>query len=253
MFPPPQLVETEVFAAVPQNLRKTFVPPERVAAGGGGVQIIFDQALTPFMSGSVLMIATLGQLFCTTACLTSASRMLFAFSRDGAVPGAQYWARLNKARTPVNAVLAVAVLGFLLTLPALWKVNIGTDDAPIYSVTAFFAIVSIGVIGLYLAFAIPIYYRWKVGTGFKQGSWNLGSKWKWMAPIAVIEIQRIVRFLKARGIGVLITDHNVRETLAITNRAYILTEGSILASGPSREMAADPLVRRHYLGQDFRL
>ena len=162
--------------------------PAAVSAGGGGVQVIFDQALTPFMSGSVLLIATLGQLFCTTACLTSASRMLFAFSRDGAVPGAKYWARLNKAKTPVNAVLVVAVVGFILTLPALWKVNIGTEDAPIYTVTAFFAIVSIGVLGLYLAFAIPIYYRWKQGANFKQGSWNLGNKWKWMAPVAILEV-----------------------------------------------------------------
>ena len=65
--------------------------------------------------------------------------MLFAFSRDGAVPGSQYWARVNKSKTPVNAVLAVTIVGFILTLPALWKVNIGTDEAPIYTVTAFFA------------------------------------------------------------------------------------------------------------------
>ena len=162
--------------------------PDAVSAGGGGVQVIFDQALTPQMSGLVLMIATIGQIFCTTACLTSASRMLFAFSRDGAVPGAKHWARVNKSKTPVLAVIAVTVVGFILTLPALWQVNIGTEDAPIYTVTAFFAIVSIGVIGLYLAFAIPIYYRWKAGANFKQGSWNLGNKWKWMAPIAVIEI-----------------------------------------------------------------
>lgn len=162
--------------------------PAAVSAGGGGVQVILDQALSPTMSGIVLLIATAGQLFCTTACLTSASRMLFAFSRDGAVPGSQYWSRVNKAKTPVNAVLAVTVVGFILTLPALWKVNIGTPEAPIYTVTAFFAIVSIGVLGLYLAFAIPIYYRWKQGENFKQGSWNLGKKWKWMAPLAVAEI-----------------------------------------------------------------
>jgi amino acid transporter len=162
--------------------------PDAVSAGGGGVQVIFDQALSPTMAATVLLIASIGQLFCTTACLTSASRMLFAFSRDGAVPGAKYWAKLNKSRTPVNAVIAVTVTGFILTLPALFKVNVGTADAPIYTVTAFFAVVSIGVLGLYLAFAIPIYYRWRAGTSFKQGSWNLGNKWKWMAPIAVAEI-----------------------------------------------------------------
>lgn len=162
--------------------------PIAVSAGGGGVQVILDQALTPQMSGSVLLIATIGQLFCTTACLTSASRMLFAFSRDGAVPGAKLWSRVNKAKTPLYAVIAVTVAGLILTLPALWKVNIGSAEEPIYTVTAFFAVVSIGVLGLYLAFAIPIYYRWKKGVDFKQGSWNLGNKWKWMAPLAVIEI-----------------------------------------------------------------
>ena len=161
---------------------------DAVTAGGGGVQVIFDQALSPTMSGLVLLIATIGQLFCTTACLTSASRMLFAFSRDGAVPGAKYWSKLNGQKTPVYAVLAVAVSGLILTLPALWEVNIGTAEEPILTVTAFFAVVSIGVLGLYLAFAIPIFYRWRAGASFKQGSWNLGNKWKWMAPIAIAEI-----------------------------------------------------------------
>ena len=162
--------------------------PEDVTTGFGYVNIIFDQALEPKMAGLVLLIATVGQLFCTTACLTSASRMLFAFSRDGAVPGAANWARLNKAKTPRNAVLVVALVGFILTIPALFPVNVGTDAAPVYSVFAFFAVVSIGVLGLYLAFAIPIYYRWRMGDAFQQGSWNLGTKWKWMAPLAIGEI-----------------------------------------------------------------
>jgi lipopolysaccharide export system ATP-binding protein len=72
-------------------------------------------------------------------------------------------------------------------------------------------------------------------------------------PLAVADLQELISRLQKRGMGILITDHNVRETLAITNRAYILTEGKILASGPSEEMAVDPLVRRHYLGEDFRL
>ena len=72
-------------------------------------------------------------------------------------------------------------------------------------------------------------------------------------PLAVADLQGLIARLRDRGMGILITDHNVRETLAITDRAYILTEGSILASGPSREMANDALVRRHYLGEDFRL
>jgi lipopolysaccharide export system ATP-binding protein len=69
----------------------------------------------------------------------------------------------------------------------------------------------------------------------------------------VEDIQNIVRKLKAKNIGVLITDHNVHETLTITDRSYLLFEGSILRSGTSQELADDPHVRKVYLGQNFEL
>ena len=69
----------------------------------------------------------------------------------------------------------------------------------------------------------------------------------------MIEIQRIVAYLKARGIGVLITDHNVRETLNICDHAVIISEGRVLASGTPDEIVADPDVRRVYLGEHFRM
>jgi lipopolysaccharide export system ATP-binding protein len=72
-------------------------------------------------------------------------------------------------------------------------------------------------------------------------------------PIAVIEIQRIIGFLKARGIGVLITDHNVREMLGICDRAYIISEGRVLAEGTPAEIVENPDVRRVYLGEHFRM
>lgn len=72
-------------------------------------------------------------------------------------------------------------------------------------------------------------------------------------PIAVGEIQRIVSFLKARNIGVLITDHNVRETLGICDHAYIISEGAVLAAGQPKEIIADESVRRVYLGENFRM
>jgi lipopolysaccharide export system ATP-binding protein len=72
-------------------------------------------------------------------------------------------------------------------------------------------------------------------------------------PIAVADLQQLIAGLRQRGMGLLITDHNVRETLAITDRAYILSEGAILASGSSAAVGSDPLVRRHYLGEGFRL
>ena len=72
-------------------------------------------------------------------------------------------------------------------------------------------------------------------------------------PIAVLDIQRIIRFLKDRGIGVLITDHNVRETLGICDRAYIINEGAVLASGHPEEIVYNDSVRRVYLGENFKM
>jgi lipopolysaccharide export system ATP-binding protein len=72
-------------------------------------------------------------------------------------------------------------------------------------------------------------------------------------PIAVIEIQRIVRFLKERSIGVLITDHNVRETLGICDRAYIINDGIVLASGSPGSVVTDERVRKAYLGEEFKM
>jgi lipopolysaccharide export system ATP-binding protein len=72
-------------------------------------------------------------------------------------------------------------------------------------------------------------------------------------PIAVIEIQRIISFLKSRGIGVLITDHNVRETLGICDRAYIISEGRVLAEGTPAEIVENADVRKVYLGEHFRM
>jgi len=72
-------------------------------------------------------------------------------------------------------------------------------------------------------------------------------------PIAVMEIQRIIGFLKAKGIGVLITDHNVRETLGICDHASIISEGRVLAEGSPEEIVNNPEVRRVYLGENFRM
>ncbi|MDQ3185750.1 MAG: ATP-binding cassette domain-containing protein, partial [Pseudomonadota bacterium] len=72
-------------------------------------------------------------------------------------------------------------------------------------------------------------------------------------PIAVLDIQKIIQFLKERDIGVLITDHNVRETLGICDRAYIISDGTVLASGKPDEIIYNESVRKVYLGEHFRL
>jgi lipopolysaccharide export system ATP-binding protein len=72
-------------------------------------------------------------------------------------------------------------------------------------------------------------------------------------PLSVLDIQRIIRELTQRGIGVLITDHNVRETLGVCNRAYIVNQGTVIASGTAEEVLANPQVREVYLGESFKL
>jgi amino acid transporter len=162
--------------------------PDNSGVGGGGVAYIFVQSMGSHWATFVLFISASAQFFCATSCMTSASRMTFAFSRDGAIPGSKRWSALNPKRVPVNAVVLVAVVAAIVTLPALIKVNIGTADAPLIIPVAFYAVTSIAVIGLYLAFAIPIWLRFRHGENFDVGSWNNGSKYKWMNPIAVAEI-----------------------------------------------------------------
>jgi hypothetical protein len=85
---------------------------------------------------------------------------------------------------PVYGVVISAIVAVVLTLPALVKVDIGGAPVPV----AFFAVVSIGVVGLYVAFAIPIFLRWRAGSSFTPGRWTLGAKYRWMCVVAVVEI-----------------------------------------------------------------
>jgi amino acid transporter len=149
--------------------------------GAGTALAILGSALSPALFKLVVFISMSGQIFCTTACMTSTSRMLFAFSRDGAVPGARRWARVNANGTPRNAVVVGAIAAVVLTLPALYR---APNGAPV----AFYAVVSIGTIGLYAAFAIPIWLRWRKGEAFTPGPWTLGARYKWMNIVAVAEI-----------------------------------------------------------------
>ena len=127
----------------------------------------------------MILISTVGQLFCGVACLTSASRMTFAFSRDGAVPGHNLWRRLSRTRTPTWAVFFVVLFALIVTIPAYFPNHLGTP-------VAFLAVTSISVIGLYIAYTIPVYLRWRMGDSFQAGPWTLGNKYKWINPIAFV-------------------------------------------------------------------
>jgi amino acid transporter len=167
--------------------------PDNAGVGGGGdygfpIAHIFVSSLGNNWATFVLFISASAQFYCATSCLTSASRMTFAFSRDRAIPGSQIWSKLSAKRVPANAVMGVATAGALVTLPALIEVNVGTADEPLIVPVAFFAVTSIAVIGLYVSFSIPIWLRWKLGDAFEPGEWNNGKKYKWMNLIAVAEI-----------------------------------------------------------------
>lgn len=172
----------------------------KVTSGGGGVAVIFAQALTSKWGGTVLLISTAGQFFCTVACMTSTTRMLFAFSRDRVVPGHKYWSTLSAKRVPLYGVMLTAVISVILTLPALITVDINGAPVPV----AFYAVVSIGVIGLYLCFAIPIYQRLKMGDAFVPGEWTLGSKYKILAGLALFDVVlvAIMAFMPTSNLGV---------------------------------------------------
>ncbi|PWT75241.1 MAG: amino acid permease [Bacteroidetes bacterium] len=169
-----------LFAATKPATVSSFDPAVNPYGAGSVISILFS-ALSPLLFKWVLIISTIGQFFCSVACLTSCSRMLYAFSRDKAIPGHRYWSKVNKRQVPVHAVLISSIIGIAITLPALWKSPRGIP-------TAFYAVVSISVISLYLSFLIPIWLRWKMGQRFVPGAWSLGRKYKWMNLVAVLEI-----------------------------------------------------------------
>jgi len=221
----------------------TFAVPDvqgTLDAVGNAVVYIWTGSLGTAWAEFLLLIAVVGQLFCGTASVTSASRMMFAFSRDGAVPGSRLWRKVARNRVPVNAVAAIAVLSWALMVPTLANGAVG------YLVGT-----SIAVIGLYIAFALPIILRIRAGAGFEGGAWSLGHHYKWIAPLAVAWIALVtVLFLmpvSPNGVpGAAEFDWNVVNYAPITvGGALVLFGGWYLLSarrwftGPVREAGTD--------------
>ena len=136
----------------------TGVPP---------VQIFID-ALGATTAKLLLLVVIGAQLFCGMSSVTANSRMIYAFSRDGALPGSSIWHRVNKrTRTPTNAIWLAAGGAFILALPDLWNS------------TAYAAVTSIAVIGLYIAYVSPTFLRLRQGENFQRGPWHLG-RWSYV-------------------------------------------------------------------------
>ncbi|MEV0262548.1 amino acid permease [Streptomyces sp. NPDC050617] len=136
------------------------------------VQILID-ALGTGTAKLLLLIVIGAMLFCGLANMTSNTRQIFAFSRDGAMPGSRWWHSVSpRTRTPVKAVWLAAACPLVLVIPGWW------------SHTAFTAIVSVNVVGLFLAYGVPIFLRLRLND-FQPGPWNLGRYGKLVAGVAV--------------------------------------------------------------------
>jgi amino acid permease (GABA permease) len=138
---------------------------------------VFIDAVGHNLGLFLLFIVVGAQFYCGMSSVTANSRMIYAFSRDGAVPGSEFWHRINpRTRTPTNSIWFAAVGAFLLGLPYL------------ISPVAYFAVTSIAVIGLYIAYGLPILLRLLAGERFQRGPWHLG-RWSYVVGwIAVIWI-----------------------------------------------------------------
>jgi amino acid permease (GABA permease) len=141
---------------------------------------IFFDAIGKTGAELLLLIVCGAQLFCGMSSVTANSRMIYAFSRDGALPGSSLWHRVNKrTRTPTNAIWLAAAGALILGLPYLWNY------------AAYAAVTSIAVIGLYIAYVTPTFLRLRRGEEFVRGPWHLG-RWSyvvgWIAVIWVVII-----------------------------------------------------------------
>jgi amino acid transporter len=145
------------------------------AAGTGAAIEAMRQGVGQTAMEWLLFIAVMGQLFCGMSAVTSASRMLFAFSRDRAVPGHQLWSKLNGRHVPANAVMLICFLAFVLASPA-WS----SETTFVYA-----AVTSVATIGLYIAYILPVYLRLRKGDDFDPGPWSLG---RWYKPLNIIAI-----------------------------------------------------------------
>ena len=131
-----------------------------------------------------MFICIVAQFFCGMASVTANSRMIYAFSRDGALPGSKYWHKINrKTRTPTNSIWLGVVLSAIVGASSLYVAGTGAGR---YS-TAFFAMTGICVIGLYIAYAIPIYLR-LTNPDFQTGPWNLKGYHKLVGWTAIVWI-----------------------------------------------------------------
>jgi amino acid permease (GABA permease) len=152
-------------------------------AGTAAPGQIFIDAIGRTGAELLLLIVIGAQLFCGMSSVTANSRMIYAFSRDGALPGSRIWHKVNKrTRTPTNAIWLAAGGALILGLPYLWNA------------AAYGAVTSIAVIGLYIAYVLPTFLRLRQGENFKRGPWHLG-RWSYLVGWTAVVWVVIIFFL----------------------------------------------------------
>ena len=158
-------------ATTPSTMVNGYTHALQSATGVPPAQIWIDAVGQT--GGLIVLFLVIGaQFYCGMSSVTANSRMIYAFARDGAIPGSNFWHRINKrTRTPTNSIWLAAVGAFILGLPYL------------YSYTAYAAITSIAVIGLYVAYVAPVFLRLRAGKRFVEGPWTLG---RWSRPIGIV-------------------------------------------------------------------
>jgi amino acid permease (GABA permease) len=151
---------------------------ELTSATGVPPAQIFIDAVGATGGKLLLLIAIGAQLFCGMSSVTANSRMIYAFSRDGALPASRLWHQVNhRTRTPTNAIWLAAAAALVLGLPYLWNNY------------AYAAVTSIAVIGLYIAYVLPTFLRLRQGSSFRRGPWHLG---RWSTPIGITAVTWVV-------------------------------------------------------------
>ena len=158
----------------------TFAIQHYAAEAGSAVPPaqIFVDAIGQRGAELLLLIVCGAQLFCGMSSVTANSRMIYAFSRDGALPFSEFWQRVNhRTRTPTNAIWLAAAGALILGLPYLWNY------------AAYLAVTSIAVIGLYIAYVTPTFLRLRLGENFQRGPWHLG---RWSSVVGWIAVTWVI-------------------------------------------------------------
>src|SRR5690242_16892105 len=199
-----------------------------------GAQVMIDAVGTT--GAELLLLIVIGaQLFCGMSSVTANSRMIYAFSRDGALPGSSFWHRVNKrTRTPTNAIWLAAGGAFILGLPYLWNY------------AAYAAVTSIAVIGLYIAYVTPTFLRLRKGETFQRGPWHLG-RWSyvvgWIAVVWVVIIFFLFMLPQVGPITFTTFNYTVFAVLAVIGFAgiYWLVSARHWFKGPKVQGTAEEL------------